>query len=85
MATSKTRDHDKDLGKDHEKGDADRLTAADVAKLIEARVRVVITKKGDRTIEDRAATDADILSFAVRDGKVSVVTVDGRKHEVPLP
>lgn len=65
------------------------LTAAQVAAKIGAQVRVVrrakgvpVVSKGVYETELRKATADDILGFAVRDGRLIAVTIDGHKHEV---
>ncbi|MGE0256905.1 MAG: hypothetical protein AB7N54_19950 [Alphaproteobacteria bacterium] len=65
------------------------LTAAQVAAKIGAQVRVVrrvkgapVVNKGVYETELRPAKGEDILAFAVRDGRLIAVTIDGHKHEV---
>lgn len=68
---------------------ANELTAAMAAKRVTGRVRVPAMKDGEPVAEkgvfkmaERNVKAEDVLSFAERDGKVTVVTIDGQKlHE----
>lgn len=62
------------------------LTAADAARAVTGKVRVPRIKDGKPVMKDgvyetmeRQVRAEDVLSYAVRDGVVSVVTIDGQR------
>lgn len=67
--------------------DAATITKEQLARKLDASVAVPGKPRDDGkkpAAVTRKATAADILDFTVRDGVASVVTVDGRRHEVKL-
>lgn len=62
------------------------LTAAQAAKRVSGKVRVIRTRDGKPVSKggvfetsERALRAEDVLAFAERDGRVTVTTVDGQK------
>lgn len=62
------------------------LTAAQAAKRVSGKVRVIRVKDGEPVSEggvfetvERNVRAEDLIAFAERDGKITAVTVDGQK------
>lgn len=67
----------------------DGPTRAEVAKAIQAIVRVPVMNRGKPVVErgvyatqERAARADDILAFRADGDRLTARTVDGRKHEI---